>query len=132
VNPDRCREGSALYNRYYTLHAPTPNMPARGPDFPPENRPGDNPRGDVFRVLRSDPNTATGRARNLFVERHRYFTTVPGDSASYYWDYQAMRREYGPTEIGSNQPIGMPAAPHPWCAQNQGEVDNLVLFLLTL
>jgi hypothetical protein len=66
------------------------------------------------------------------VERHRYFTTVPWDPTHYYWDYQAMRREYGPTELGTNQPIGMPAAPHPWCAGSAAEVDDLVLYLLTL
>jgi hypothetical protein len=132
VNPDRCTEGSALYNRYYTLHAPTANMPSAGPDFPADNRPGANPRGDVFRIPRSSTTTAAGQARNRFVERHRYFAMRPGDTSNYYWDYQAMRRQYGPTEIGSNAPIGMPAAPHPWCAGSQAEVGNLVLFLLTL
>ncbi|MBK8589995.1 MAG: hypothetical protein IPN77_12835 [Sandaracinaceae bacterium] len=132
VHPDRCTEGTALHNRYYTLHAPTPNLPSAGPDFPADDRPGANPRGDVFRIPRYDGTTAEGRARNLFVERHRYFTTVPWDPTHYYWDYQAMRREYGPTELGTNQPIGMPAAPHPWCAGSAAEVDDLVLYLLTL
>ncbi|MCA9574678.1 MAG: hypothetical protein KC668_04550 [Myxococcales bacterium] len=132
VHPDRCTSGTPLYDRYYTLHAPTPNMPNAGPDFPPDDRPGANPRGDVFRIPRYDGTTAEGRARNLFVERHRYFTTVPWDPAHYYWDYQAMRRDYGPNELGTNQPIGMPDAPHPWCAGSGAEVDDLVLYLLTL
>ncbi|MEZ4327754.1 MAG: hypothetical protein R3B40_21225 [Polyangiales bacterium] len=132
VHPDRCTSGTPLYDRYYTLHAPTPNMPNAGPDFPPDDRPGANPRGDVFRIPRYDGTTAEGRARNLFVERHRYFTTVPWDPAHYYWDYQAMRRDYGPDELGTNQPIGMPDAPHPWCAGSAAEVDDLVLYLLTL
>jgi len=42
-----------------------------------------------------------------------------------------MRAEYGPDEIGAPGPIGMPAAPHPWCAGSQAEVDDLVLYLLT-
>jgi hypothetical protein len=73
-----------------------------------------------------------GAQRNRFIERHKYFVTVPWDPDHYYWDYQAMRAEWGPDEIGSPAPIGMPAAPHPWCASSQAEVDDLVLYLLTL
>jgi len=35
-----------------------------------------------------------------------------------------MRAEYGL--------IGMPAAPHPWCAQSQADVAALVQYVLTL
>jgi len=43
-----------------------------------------------------------------------------------------MRTQYGPDEIGTAGPIGMPAAPHPWCAGSASEVANLVLYVLTL
>nr|WP_210410035.1 hypothetical protein [Leptospira langatensis] len=129
VNPDRCTEGSALYNQYYTLHSPY--SPALGgPDFPapypPQNR-----KADVFRAFKS-PATDAGIKRNRFIERHKYFVTVPWDTDWYYWDYQKMRREYGPTELGTSAPIGMPAAPHPWCTQSATDVDDLVEYILTL
>jgi mono/diheme cytochrome c family protein len=130
VHPDRCKEGSALYDRYYTLHPPVA-LPPAGPDFP-EPIAHENPRGDVFRVLRAKGNTETDIARNTFVERYRYFTRVSWDDAHYYWDYQKMRREYGPWELGSPAPIGLPAAPHPWCAASADEVDDLVLYLVSL
>ncbi|UXD87077.1 hypothetical protein [Thalassolituus hydrocarboniclasticus] len=132
VSPQRCTPGSNLYNNYYTLHAPVrPN--AGGPDhvtpFPDLNR-----KGDVFRVPKSKYLTKLdkGYKRNLFIERHKYFVSVPWDKDHYYWDYQKMRAEYGPDEMGTAEPIGMPAAPHPWCAQNSAEVDDLVQYLLTL
>jgi hypothetical protein len=43
-----------------------------------------------------------------------------------------MRAEYGPDEMGTGGPIGMPAAPHPWCAQSQADVAALVQYVLTL
>lgn len=132
VHPDRCVEGSALYNQYYTLHAPvrpalgTPDQPAAAPDL--------NRRGDVFRVPRAK-NTlldyTTAGMRNRFIERHKYFSKVSWDGDHYYWDYQKMRREYGP-EMGASGPIGLPATPHPWCAKNSGDVQALVQYLLTL
>lgn len=129
VNPDRCVEGSALYNQYYTLHAPaTPAL--GGPDFP-EPYPPQNRKGDVFRAFRSPTNDA-GIKRNRFIERHKYFVTVPWDTQWYYWDYQKMRREYGPDELGTSKPIGLPATPHPWCTQSSGEIDDLVEYILTL
>ncbi|HEY6878780.1 MAG TPA: hypothetical protein VI299_12210, partial [Polyangiales bacterium] len=94
VHPDRCREGSDLYNRYYTLHEPT-DLPPAGPDFP-ALLPHENARGDVFRVLRGTDGSETSTARNTFIERYRYFSQVPWDHEHYYWDYQKMRREYGP------------------------------------
>lgn len=133
VNPERCREGSALYNQYYTLHAPV--RPAPGTADQPTPAPDLNRKGDVFRVYKAKPKSsldATALARNRFVERHKYFTTVAGDSEHYYWDYQAMRKQYGPDEMGSPAPIGMPATPHPWCAASAGDVQNLVQYLLTL
>ncbi|MCD8522782.1 MAG: hypothetical protein LRY66_03275 [Saccharospirillaceae bacterium] len=132
VSPQRCRPGSNLYNNYYTLHAPV-RPDAGGPDhvtpFPDLNR-----KGDVFRVPKSKYLTKLdkGYKRNLFIERHKYFVSVPWDKDHYYWDYQKMRAEYGPDEMGTAEPIGMPAAPHPWCAQNNAEVDDLVQYLLTL
>lgn len=132
VSPQRCTPGSNLYNNYYTLHAPV-RPDAGGPDhvtpFPDLNR-----KGDVFRVPKSKYLTKLdkGYKRNLFIERHKYFVSVPWDKDHYYWDYQKMRAEYGPDEMGTTEPIGMPAAPHPWCAQNSAEVDDLVQYLLTL
>ncbi|MFZ5757654.1 MAG: hypothetical protein ACOY3X_12160, partial [Pseudomonadota bacterium] len=70
--------------------------------------------------------------RNRFIKRHKYFVEVPWDTGNYYWDYQKMRAEYGPAEMGTPSPIGMPAAPHPWCAANAAEVDALVEYVLTL
>ena len=132
VSPQRCTPGSNLYNNYYTLHAPV-RPDAGGQDhvtpFPDLNR-----KGDVFRVPKSKYLTKLdkGYKRNLFIERHKYFVSVPWDKDHYYWDYQKMRAEYGPDEMGTAEPIGMPAAPHPWCAQNSAEVDDLVQYLLTL
>lgn len=132
VHPDRCDEGSALYKQYYTLHpsvrpAPgTPDQPTPAPDL--------NRKGDVFRVPKAKPSNLldlTAYARNRFVERHKYFANPSWDSAYYYWDFQKMRREYGP-EMGAPGPIGMPATPHPWCAQSAADVSKLVQYLLTL
>ena len=132
VDPARCTEGTPLYDRYYTLHAPQDPGPA-GPDFP-SAYPVSYRRGDVFRVKRAQSTAAddAGARQNRFIERYRYFVRVPWDSEHYYWDYQKMRREYGPTELGTAAPIGLPAAPHPWCASSQAEVDDLVLFLTSL
>ncbi len=130
VHPDRCKEGSDLYKRYYTVHAPT-TLPTAGPDFPATIE-HENVRGDVFRVLRGTDGSETSQQRNRFIERFRYFSPLASDPAHYYWDYQKMRREYGPWEIGTAAPIGLPAAPHPWCAENQAEVDDLVLYLTSL
>ena len=76
----------------------------------------------------TDPSTK----RNRFIERHKYFVEVPWDSENYYWDYQKMRAEYGPDEMGTAGPIGMPAAPHPWCAANQADIEPLTQYVLTL
>ncbi|MDK2777895.1 MAG: IPT/TIG domain-containing protein [Pseudomonadota bacterium] len=132
VSPARCTPGSTLYNNYYTLHPPV-RPDAGGPDhvtpFPDLNR-----KGDVFRVPKSDYLTSLDRGfkRNRFIERHKYFTEVDWDADYYYWDYQKMRAEYGPDEMGTAEPIGMPATPHPWCAGSAAEVEDLVQYVLTL
>jgi hypothetical protein len=130
VNPDRCTTGTALYNQYYTLHAPV--RPAPGTPDQPTPVPDLNRKGDVFRVYRSGKSWGKGAQRDLFIERHKYFVTVPGDSNYFYWDYQKMRSEYGPDELGTSAPIGMPAAPHPWCTQQQSDILPLVEYVLTL
>ncbi len=132
VHPDRCAPGTPLYDAYYTLHPPAdPGDP--GPDFPAVAA-GANRRGDVFRVPRAPSTSADdeGARRNRFIERHRYFVTVPWDPDHYYWDFQKLRATYGPAELGTAAPIGMPAAPHPWCASSPDEVTDLVAYLLTL
>lgn len=132
VNPDRCTEGSALYNQYYTLHPAV--RPALGSPDQPAVFPDLNRKGDVFRVYKNVEYTSTDLStkRNRFIKRHKYFVEVPWDTGNYYWDYQKMRAEYGPAEMGTPSPIGMPAAPHPWCAANAAEVDALVEYVLTL
>ena len=132
VHPDRCNEGSELYNNYYTLHPPV-NPELGGPDFP-QPYPATNRKGDVFRVPKSASASATdvGAKRNRFIERHKYFVEVPWDTQHYYWDYQAMRADWGPGEMGSPAPTGMPAAPHPWCAASAADVSDLVQYVLTL
>ena len=135
VNPDRCTVGTTLYNQYYTLHAPvrpvpgTPDQPTPAPDY--------NRKGDAFRVPVSASNWPTsmplddGAQRNLFIQRHQYFTIPSFDTANYYWDYQRMRANYGVNEMGSSAPIGMPAAPHPWCAAGAGDISGEVEYSLT-
>ncbi|HET8706596.1 MAG TPA: hypothetical protein VFM46_09870, partial [Pseudomonadales bacterium] len=132
VNPDRCTEGTPLYNQYYTLHAPV--SPAKGSPDQPDSYPAWNKRGDVFRIPKEKYTLKTdvGYKRNQAVLRHKYFVEVPWDKDYYYWDYQKMRAEYGPDEMGSVTPIGMPAAPHPWCAANKSDVQDLVEYVLTL
>lgn len=130
VNPDRCTEGSALYKRYYTVHAPE-TLPPAGPDFAAPIK-HESERGNAFRVLRGTDGSETSQNRNRFVERFRYFSRLASDPGHYYWDYQKMRKEYGPWELGTAAPIGLPAAPHPWCAGSQAEVDDLVLYLTSL
>ena len=133
VSPERCTEGSALYKQYYTLHAPA--RPAAGSPDQPTPAPDLNRKGDVFRVYKDkkkDIFDTTYEARNRFVERHKYFSSVAGDNDHYYWDYQKMRTQYGPDEMGTPGPIGMPAAPHPWCAPSATSVQDLVQYLLTL
>ncbi|TGK12611.1 hypothetical protein EHO60_08755 [Leptospira fletcheri] len=130
VHPDRCTEGSSLYNSYYTVHTAS-IPPLGGPDFPIPY-PSHNRKGDVFRIPKSPSDTDQGVKRNRFIERHKYFVSIPGDNDWYYWDYQKMRREYGPEELGTTAPIGLPASPHPWCTNSSADVDDLVEYILTL
>tara|TARA_B110000211_G_scaffold96900_1_gene112980 strand:+ start:525 stop:3026 length:2502 start_codon:yes stop_codon:yes gene_type:complete len=132
VDPARCQEGSPLYNQYYTLHAPV--RPEPGSADQPITAPDLNRKGDVFRVPKSNYITKLdkGYKRNLFIERHKYFSEVEWDNDNYYWDYQKMRQQYGPDEMGTPEPIGMPAAPHPWCAGSSAETADLVQFIMTL
>lgn len=132
VNPQRCEAGSSLYNSYYTLH--TPENTAKGGADHPEPYPAYQRRGDVFRIPKSDSASSndTGAQRNRFIERHKYFVEVPWDNAYYYWDFQKMRAEYGPDELGSANPIGMAATPHGWCTDNNADIRPLVQYLLTL
>ncbi|MDX1694746.1 MAG: hypothetical protein R3208_13350 [Ketobacteraceae bacterium] len=131
VHPDRCTSGTDLYNAYYTLHPPI-NPPKGGADHP-DPYPSYQKRGDVFRVpkLESTSNNDAAARQNRFTERHKYFVEVPWDPDYYYWDYQKMRAEYGPGELGTPAPIGMPDAPHPWCTRAE-DVSDLVQYLLTL
>ncbi len=144
VHPDRCAEGTDLYNQYYTLHPPV--SPALGSLDHPEPFPAFNRKGDVFRVKKAStghwernwifwtwvPPTPADIQRNRFIERHKYFVEVPWDDDYYYWDYQKLRAEYGPDEMGTSGPIGLPASPHPYCTQSENDVDNLVQYMMTL
>ncbi|UZE96512.1 hypothetical protein [Alkalimarinus alittae] len=132
VSPARCDTSSDLYKQYYTLHAPV--RPALGSVDQPLTTPDLNRRGDVFRVPKSNYITKLDRGykRNLFIEKHKYFSEVSWDDDHYYWDYQKMRAEFGPDEMGTPNPIGLPATPHPWCASNDNEVNDLVQYIMTL
>jgi hypothetical protein len=105
LGPDRCNTSSALYKQMYTLNASS------------------------FRIAKgtSTQETAT--------RAHHYFVDLPGadrEQAKYlYWDYQKMRREFGPREFGSTAHVALPATPHAYCV-DQDEVDDLVHYLLTL
>jgi len=132
VSPLRCDTSSDLYQAYYTLHPPV--NPEKGGDGHPDPYPSYNKKGDVFRIPKSESlaQNDTGDKRNRFIERHKYFVEVPWDNDFYYWDYQMMRDEYGPGEMGTPTAIGMPNTPHPWCAGTEGESSALVEYLLTL
>ncbi|VUD47701.1 hypothetical protein TDB9533_01080 [Thalassocella blandensis] len=132
VDPDRCDVNSQMYQDYYTLHPPV--NPALGGSDHPEPYPAYNRKGDVFRVPKSDSQNAndTGAKRNRFIERHKYFVEVPWDPDYYYWDYQQMRLAWGPDEIGSEEPVGFPASPHPWCASNRTSMNAMILYMLTM
>jgi hypothetical protein len=102
IDPDRCREGSALYDHYYTLNAAT------------------------FKIPKGTP------AQELALRRQAYFSDVTWDSENLYWDYQKMRKNFGVLEFGSASPVVLPAAPHPWCVGDRSEMGDLVRYLLTL
>jgi len=102
VHPQRCDEDSELYKKYYTIH---------------ENS---------FKVPKGSPE------QELATRRHGYFVDAPFDTKNLYWDFQKMRREFGPRELGTSQAVPLPKTPHPWCVSWPEEVEDLVLFLLTL
>jgi hypothetical protein len=68
----------------------------------------------------------------VFIEKHKYFSEVSWDQDHYYWDYQKMRAEFGPDEMGTASAIGLPATPHPWCASSTDEVADLTQYIMTL
>lgn len=102
VDPARCQEGSALYNSYYTLNPST------------------------FKVPKGT------REQERATRKHAYFVDVAWDREHLYWDYQLMRKEFGPKELGTKHTVTLPAAPHPWCARDYSEIQDLVAYLLTL
>jgi hypothetical protein len=155
VRPERCQaplnadgtvdlpHASDLYKRLYTIRQGQDHsfrIPAAGMPFEFYTRFGSRP-GTLQQIVSPDPKRRVSADEARFVERHAYFTKM---SDGYdYWDYQKMRREYGILEFGldpadpaSRARIGgLPAAPHPWCmtaGATQGDVDDLVAFLLTL
>jgi hypothetical protein len=155
VRPDRCRAPTAadgsvdlarasdLYKRLYTIRQGADHsfrIPSVGMRFEYETRFGDK-TGVLQQIAAADPNRRVRQEEDRFVARHAYFTRM--DDGYYYWDYQKMRRDYGILEYGldpqdpqSRARIGgLPAAPHPWClpdGSSQAEIDDLVIFLLTL
>jgi mono/diheme cytochrome c family protein len=102
VSPERCQEGTTLYQKYYGLDPTTFHVPKGTPE------------------------------QERATRRHHYFVDVPWDSKNLYWDYQLMRKNFGPAELGSRYSIPLPASPHPWCTQDKRDVQDLVAFLLTL
>jgi hypothetical protein len=102
VDPDRVTRGTDLYNDYYTMH------------------PGS------FHIRKGTPE------QERALRNHAYFSEVWWDEDSLYWDYQKMWRSFGKREFASRTPIRIPDAPHPWPARAKEDVDDLVLYLLTL
>lgn len=156
VRPDRCQaptnadgsvdleHASDLYKRLYTIRQGSDHtfrIPSAGMRFEFYTRlAGDKPEV-LQQVAAPDVNRRVREEEDRFVARHAYFTKM--NDGYYYWDYQRMRREYGALEFGldAHDPQsrtrvgGLPAAPHPWClpsAASQSDVDDIVVFLLTL
>jgi hypothetical protein len=155
VRPDRCQaplnadggvdlaRASDLYKRLYTIHRGTDHtfrIPGAGMQFELYTRFGEKP-GVEQQILAPKTDRMVTASEARFVERHAYFTKL--DDGYYYWDYQKMRQQYGILEFGlepkdprnASRIGGLPAAPHPWClptGASQTDIDNLVIFLLTL
>lgn len=102
VHPDRCDPSSKLYKKYYTMHSGSFRIPVG--------------------------NAAQAKA----TENHAYFSRVPWDPKHFYWDYQKMLKEFGPRELGTAKPVKMAKTPHPWCAGDESQVQDLVSYLITL
>ncbi len=102
IHPDRCIEGTALYNKYYTLNAQT------------------------FKIAKG--NAAQERALRAIAN----FVDVEWDKANLYYDYQGMRKNFGVREFKTKSPVQIPVAPHPWCVKQVNEVEDLTLYLMTL
>ncbi|HVY15505.1 MAG TPA: hypothetical protein VHB27_09760 [Rhodopila sp.] len=152
VRPDRCQaptrpdgsvdlnRASALYRKLYTIHEGTDHsfrIPSAGMRFEFLTRLGGDKPGVLQQIVAPDPNRRVTAAEDRLVARHAYFTKM--DDGYYYWDFQKMRRDYGILEFGldpKNPRVGgLPAEPHPWCLpeeSSQADVDDLVVFLLTL
>lgn len=103
IHPDRVREGSELYRRLYTLNQANSFCIPKGTK-------------EQERALRNQS----------------YFVDANWTKDSLCWDYQKMRREFGPREVGSQGIVPIPVAPHPWVVETADEVDDLTLYLLTL
>ena len=155
VRPDRCQaplnadgsvdlaRASDLYKRLYTIHRGNDHsfrIPGAGMRFELYTRFGKKP-GVEQQILAPKTDRMVTEPEARFVERHAYFTKL--DDGYYYWDYQKMRQQYGILEFGldpkdprnASRIGGLPAAPHPWClptGASQTDIDNLVIFLLTL
>jgi hypothetical protein len=156
VRPGRCQapinadgsvnltRASDLYKKLYTIHQGPDHsfrIPSAGMHFELLTRLGPDKPGVLQQVAAPDANRRVSEPEARLVRRHAYFTRM--DDGYYYWDYQKMRSEYGILEFGldskdqqSHSHIGgLPAAPHPWClpdASSQADIDDLVVFLLTL
>lgn len=102
VDPDRCNPSTDLYKSYYTLNSGT------------------------FKIAKG--NEAQERALRKF----KNFVDVPWDKKNLYYDYQGMRKDFGPAELGLRNKISLPASPHPWCVKEPSEIEDLALFLMTL
>ncbi len=152
VRPDRCQaplnandlaRASDLYKRLYTIRQGADHsfrIPSAGMRFELYTRFGERP-AVAQQTLAPKPDRIVTEPEARFVERHAYFTKLA--DGYYYWDYQKMRREYGILEFGldpsdpqnASRIGGLPAAPHPWClpeGSSQADIDDLVMFLLTL
>lgn len=155
VRPERCQapvredgsvdlgQASDLYKRLYTIRTGSDHsfrVPGAGRRMEVVTRFGSNPGAfEQVPVAMQDRTVLPEEAD--FMERHAYFASR--DDGYLYWNYQKMRREYGMLEFGldpedsedSKRIGGLPATPHPWCVEegaDQAEIDNLVMFLLTL
>jgi hypothetical protein len=105
LDPDRCDPGTALYEQLYTVNA------------------------HAFRIPKGTPE------QERAIRQQGYFVDWPfgqGEEQKFlYWDYQKMRRSFGPRELGKAQKE-LPMTPHPWCAKQKSEVDDLLHYLFTL